>query len=288
MPARRSPGRLDAEQAFAWRDFEVSDYDDSGQVAWMESKGIDLLRGSARIEGPGQVSVDGSTYATDAHRDLDWLGPRDPAGAGTARARRRLDQPRGHRPHRGASAAARPRRRPGRRRDGPGAPPDGRRGRPDRGHGPSARPRAEAARRRPRRGAPGRGDRAPPRQPGICRPQGGRRVRARGRHERAPRRPPAGRDRPAAPRRRARARERRHRAGQRWHRGRRADARRRRRLGDRGRERRLAAHLRRQVPGRESSPPTSPAATARPTTARCRGWSSPTRRPPPSARPRGR
>src|SRR5215831_14623633 len=61
--AREAPGAreaitgpLDAEQAFAWRDFQVSDYDDSGQVRWMESEGIDLLRGSARIDGPGRVS----------------------------------------------------------------------------------------------------------------------------------------------------------------------------------------------------------------------------------------
>jgi dihydrolipoamide dehydrogenase len=58
-------GELDAEQAFAWRDFQVSDYSDAGQVRWMESEGIDLLRGSARIAGPGRVEVDGSTYETE-------------------------------------------------------------------------------------------------------------------------------------------------------------------------------------------------------------------------------
>src|SRR5512133_2195723 len=62
--AREAPGAreaitgpLDAEAAFAWRDFEVSDYDDSGQIRWMENMGIDLLRGVARIEGPGRLSV---------------------------------------------------------------------------------------------------------------------------------------------------------------------------------------------------------------------------------------
>jgi pyruvate/2-oxoglutarate dehydrogenase complex dihydrolipoamide dehydrogenase (E3) component len=70
--AREAPGAreavtgpLDAEQAFAWRDFQVSDYDDAGQVSWMESKGIDLLRGSARIAGPGRVVVDAHEYATE-------------------------------------------------------------------------------------------------------------------------------------------------------------------------------------------------------------------------------
>ena len=58
-------GELDAEQAFAWRDFQVSDYDDSGQVKWMEGEGIDLLRGSARLDGPGRVIVDDAEYTAD-------------------------------------------------------------------------------------------------------------------------------------------------------------------------------------------------------------------------------
>jgi pyruvate/2-oxoglutarate dehydrogenase complex dihydrolipoamide dehydrogenase (E3) component len=58
-------GELDAEQAFAWRDFQVSDYDDAGQVKWMESEGIDLLRGSARLDGPGKVIVDDAEYTAD-------------------------------------------------------------------------------------------------------------------------------------------------------------------------------------------------------------------------------
>ena len=58
-------GTLDAEAAFAWRDFMVSDYNDAGQVGWMEGEGIDLLRGSARIAGPGRVAVGGSEYACE-------------------------------------------------------------------------------------------------------------------------------------------------------------------------------------------------------------------------------
>jgi pyruvate/2-oxoglutarate dehydrogenase complex dihydrolipoamide dehydrogenase (E3) component len=70
--AREAPGArealkgpLDIEQALGWRDFQVSDYDDSGQVGWMESEGIDLLRGSARIDGPGRVAVGDSVYETE-------------------------------------------------------------------------------------------------------------------------------------------------------------------------------------------------------------------------------
>ncbi len=58
-------GELDAEEAFAWRDFQVSDYDDGGQVSWMKSEGIELLRGPARIVGPGRVAVDEAEYETE-------------------------------------------------------------------------------------------------------------------------------------------------------------------------------------------------------------------------------
>jgi dihydrolipoamide dehydrogenase len=53
---------LDVAAAFAWRDFMVSGYDDSGKVGWYEGKGIDVLRGSGRIEGPGRVAVGGAEH----------------------------------------------------------------------------------------------------------------------------------------------------------------------------------------------------------------------------------
>src|SRR3954454_22297662 len=69
--ARQAPGarerltgtRVEASEAFAWRDFMVSGYDDSGQVRWLESEGIDLLRGEGRIVARGVVVVDGREYA---------------------------------------------------------------------------------------------------------------------------------------------------------------------------------------------------------------------------------
>jgi pyruvate/2-oxoglutarate dehydrogenase complex dihydrolipoamide dehydrogenase (E3) component len=63
-PGARAPvdGGVDAEEALAWRDFIVSDYSDSGQAAWAEREGIDVLRGSGRITGPGRVSVGDATY----------------------------------------------------------------------------------------------------------------------------------------------------------------------------------------------------------------------------------
>jgi pyruvate/2-oxoglutarate dehydrogenase complex dihydrolipoamide dehydrogenase (E3) component len=70
--AREAPGAAEAvnggvrpEPAFAWRDFMTSGYDDSGKVGWYEGKGIEVIRGSGRIEGPGRVSVDGASYSAD-------------------------------------------------------------------------------------------------------------------------------------------------------------------------------------------------------------------------------
>ena len=52
-------GRIDADAVRAWRDFMVSDYDDTGASAegWLEGKGIDLFRGDGVIDGPGRVRV---------------------------------------------------------------------------------------------------------------------------------------------------------------------------------------------------------------------------------------
>jgi pyruvate/2-oxoglutarate dehydrogenase complex dihydrolipoamide dehydrogenase (E3) component len=51
--------QVDVGAALAWRDFMVSDYNDSGQERWLASKGIDLLRGTGKLAGPGVVEVDG-------------------------------------------------------------------------------------------------------------------------------------------------------------------------------------------------------------------------------------
>src|ERR671917_51396 len=50
---------LDVEGALAWRDFMVSDYSDAGQERWLADNGIDLLRGTGRLAGPGAVEGDG-------------------------------------------------------------------------------------------------------------------------------------------------------------------------------------------------------------------------------------
>jgi pyruvate/2-oxoglutarate dehydrogenase complex dihydrolipoamide dehydrogenase (E3) component len=60
---------LDAAAVFGRRDATVSDFDDSGQVSWLESAGIDLVRGSARLDGRRRVVVtalDGSEVELEA------------------------------------------------------------------------------------------------------------------------------------------------------------------------------------------------------------------------------
>jgi pyruvate/2-oxoglutarate dehydrogenase complex dihydrolipoamide dehydrogenase (E3) component len=56
-------GKLDRTAALAWRDFQVSGYDDTSAAGWLDDKGIALLRGVARITGPGTVEVAGETHS---------------------------------------------------------------------------------------------------------------------------------------------------------------------------------------------------------------------------------
>jgi len=58
-------GELDPGGAFEWRDFMVSGYEDAAKAAWLEDQGIDVLRGDARLAGPGRVEVGGAAYATE-------------------------------------------------------------------------------------------------------------------------------------------------------------------------------------------------------------------------------
>ena len=45
--------KVDVQAALAWRDFMVSDYSDAGQERFLADRGIELLRGSGRLSGPG-------------------------------------------------------------------------------------------------------------------------------------------------------------------------------------------------------------------------------------------
>ena len=56
---------VDVEAALAWRDFMVSKYSDAGQERWLADEGIDLLRGTGRLAGPGVVEVDGVRHTAE-------------------------------------------------------------------------------------------------------------------------------------------------------------------------------------------------------------------------------
>ena len=150
-------GAVDAEAAFAWRDFMVSELRGRRRrSAGSRRRASSVLRGAGRLAGPGtrrgrrrrRYTADHVVIATGSDAG-------DPAGARPARARRRLDQPRGDGADRGPAAAARAGRRAGRRRDGAGGRAHGRLRGARRGHGPRARrasrkPLGEALGRRSR------------------------------------------------------------------------------------------------------------------------------------------
>jgi pyruvate/2-oxoglutarate dehydrogenase complex dihydrolipoamide dehydrogenase (E3) component len=56
---------VDVAGALAWRDFMVSDWSDAGQERWLAGQGIELLRGSGRLAGPGAVEVDGVRHTAE-------------------------------------------------------------------------------------------------------------------------------------------------------------------------------------------------------------------------------
>jgi pyruvate/2-oxoglutarate dehydrogenase complex dihydrolipoamide dehydrogenase (E3) component len=56
---------VEVEAALGWRDFMVSNYSDAGQERWLADHGIDLIRGTGRLAGPGVVEVDGTTHTAE-------------------------------------------------------------------------------------------------------------------------------------------------------------------------------------------------------------------------------
>jgi pyruvate/2-oxoglutarate dehydrogenase complex dihydrolipoamide dehydrogenase (E3) component len=58
-------GTVDTRAALEWRDFMVSSYDDAGQVAWADSAGVAVLRGTGRLGGPNTVLVDDQRYTAE-------------------------------------------------------------------------------------------------------------------------------------------------------------------------------------------------------------------------------
>jgi pyruvate/2-oxoglutarate dehydrogenase complex dihydrolipoamide dehydrogenase (E3) component len=48
---------IDVSHTLAWRDELVGGYDDTGQVQWLLERGITLVRGAARLDGPRRVAI---------------------------------------------------------------------------------------------------------------------------------------------------------------------------------------------------------------------------------------
>jgi pyruvate/2-oxoglutarate dehydrogenase complex dihydrolipoamide dehydrogenase (E3) component len=70
--ARQAPGAREAisgpinvKEALAWRDFQVSDWDDSHQAESLGESGVELRRGEARINGAHEVEIDGKLLQTE-------------------------------------------------------------------------------------------------------------------------------------------------------------------------------------------------------------------------------
>ncbi|KDN36719.1 hypothetical protein RSAG8_10648, partial [Rhizoctonia solani AG-8 WAC10335] len=57
-----SPAKLDVSAVLARRDGATSHWDDSGQVKWAESAGINLIRGTAKIADIRKVTVNDTVY----------------------------------------------------------------------------------------------------------------------------------------------------------------------------------------------------------------------------------
>jgi pyruvate/2-oxoglutarate dehydrogenase complex dihydrolipoamide dehydrogenase (E3) component len=57
--------QVDVEAALAWRDFMVSNWSDAGAERWLVDRGIDVLRGTGRLAGPGVVEVEGVSYTAE-------------------------------------------------------------------------------------------------------------------------------------------------------------------------------------------------------------------------------
>jgi pyruvate/2-oxoglutarate dehydrogenase complex dihydrolipoamide dehydrogenase (E3) component len=56
-------GTIDVERAFWHRDQVTGGNDDSSQATWLADREVELVRGRARIAGPGRVEVDGRTIS---------------------------------------------------------------------------------------------------------------------------------------------------------------------------------------------------------------------------------
>jgi dihydrolipoamide dehydrogenase len=55
--------QVDVAATLSWRDAMVANYSDAGQLHWLAGKGIDLIRGTGKLAGPGVVDVGGARHS---------------------------------------------------------------------------------------------------------------------------------------------------------------------------------------------------------------------------------
>src|SRR3954452_88941 len=58
-------GSIDVSSALEYRNFMTSNWEDEDAVGWLDDKGIDLLRGEGRIDGPGRIAVGDAVHETE-------------------------------------------------------------------------------------------------------------------------------------------------------------------------------------------------------------------------------
>src|SRR6266498_1541278 len=66
--AARTPGATagpNIEEMFAWRDWVVSDWNDSDQVEWLDGQRVELVRGAGRVVRPGAIEAEGRELEYD-------------------------------------------------------------------------------------------------------------------------------------------------------------------------------------------------------------------------------
>ena len=280
--AAEAVGAVDPARVFWWRD-QVSEKDDASQAEWLAKQGAELVRGTGVVAEPGLVTVGERELAYDALLVATGSVPVDAADRGPDGGPV-LGQPRGDERERRAREPRGRRRRPGRLRAGAGLLP-------------ARRPRHARPGRRatPARGWTPRRRRSWPSafaEEGIELRFDARATRVEGGGAGPFRLELEGQD-PVVAEKLLVATGRKpnvegfglERLGLTIEKGgiarRRRPRRGRRRLGRRGRDRHLALHPRRQVPGPNRRAERRRGRRRRPTTAPSRPPSSPTRRSPP-------
>ncbi|MDX1689931.1 MAG: NAD(P)/FAD-dependent oxidoreductase [Acidimicrobiia bacterium] len=92
--ARRAPGaaaavtgEIDVDAALERRDGLAADFDDSGQVSWLEDAGVELVRGHGRLDGERRVAVEHDAGTTAVYEAAKAVV----IATGTAAARPPID-----------------------------------------------------------------------------------------------------------------------------------------------------------------------------------------------------